>query len=293
MPGQTRLLIFVMLFLFAQPSPVTAPAGQFNADKNWTGEQTVADKVVVAKGTLTIEPGTTVRFKPGGELHVAAGAALVAKGTESRPIRFIGGDKAGIIMSDGGTLLLERCQLSDMAGLWSGRPTFLWAAGGKGHVTLRHCTITDCGGAWVTSGDGPVEMSGCDIRRRDKLFAGDGGVIMLGGNHSKITISNNTIKNVSLGSLRGDAEIVIRGNVFVACGPMNFANPQTLVEEYRKHSVQECLELYRRAYTPTAGSPAIDAASPLDARDAQVTDGKCDMGAVECTRPATSPPAGK
>jgi len=66
----------------------------------------------------------------------------------------------------------------------------------------------------------------------------------------------------------------------------------------RRHSVQECLELYRRAYTPTAGSPAIDAASPLDAQDAQVTDGKCDIGAVEYTRPATAPtatsaPAGK
>lgn len=44
-------------------------------------------------------------------------------------------------------------------------------------------------------------------------------------------------------------------------------------------TVLDALKLYRDAYTPIAGSPLIDAGSPADA--ASVSDGHCDIGAVE------------
>ena len=49
----------------------------------------------------------------------------------------------------------------------------------------------------------------------------------------------------------------------------------------RKHTVKECLDLYRKAYALKNGSPAIDAGSAVDAHDPEVKDGKCDIGAVE------------
>ncbi len=49
----------------------------------------------------------------------------------------------------------------------------------------------------------------------------------------------------------------------------------------RKHTLKECLELYRKAYSLKAGSPAIDAGSPEDGGDPEVKDGKCDIRAIE------------
>ncbi len=52
----------------------------------------------------------------------------------------------------------------------------------------------------------------------------------------------------------------------------------------RKHTVKECLDLYRRAYSLKKGSPAIDAGSPADKDDPEVKDGKPDIGAIEYLR---------
>ena len=49
----------------------------------------------------------------------------------------------------------------------------------------------------------------------------------------------------------------------------------------RKHRVADCIELYRKAYSLKAGSPAINAGDPQDKDDPEVKDGRCDIGAVE------------
>ena len=215
--------------LAALSKPLLGADTQIDADTTWSGEKTVDGKVVVAKGTLTIEPGAKITFKPGSEINVRPGAALAAKGTEAKPIEFVGGEKAGILLADDGTILLERCRLWNMAGEWSNRPTFLWANCGKGGVTLRNCTITDCGCAWITAGNGPFEMTGCDLRRKDGIFVGDNGLFMLGGK-DKITLADNTIRGMTPYSAGGEAETTFRGNVFVSCGPVGFSAEKTLVE---------------------------------------------------------------
>jgi hypothetical protein len=57
----------------------------------------------------------------------------------------------------------------------------------------------------------------------------------------------------------------------------------------RKHTVKECLDLYRKAYTPKADSPVINAGSPADSKDPAVKDGKCDIGAIEYGAAASQP----
>ena len=213
---------------------VLAADAQIDTDTTWSGEKTLDGKVLVTKGTLTIEPGAKITFKSGSELNVRSGAALAAKGTEAKPIEFIGGEKAGIVLADDGTIVLERCRLSNLAGEWSNRPTFLWANCGKDGVTLRNCTITDCGGAWITAGNGPFEMTGCDLRRRDGLYTGDGGMFVLVGKN-KITLADNTIRGITLYGAGGEAETIFRGNVFVSCGPMSFTAEKTLVEDNYIH----------------------------------------------------------
>lgn len=44
-------------------------------------------------GTLTIEPGTTIRFREDGSIMVEGDGTLVAEGTEDSPIEFVGADE--------------------------------------------------------------------------------------------------------------------------------------------------------------------------------------------------------
>src|SRR5579872_2082810 len=104
------MFLLVTLYLAGLSSAGVAGDIQIDADATWTGERTLDGKVLVAKGTLTIEPGSKITFKSGSEINLRAGAALTAKGTEAKPIEFVGGEKAGIILSDGGTIILERCR---------------------------------------------------------------------------------------------------------------------------------------------------------------------------------------
>ena len=53
----------------------------------------------------------------------------------------------------------------------------------------------------------------------------------------------------------------------------------------RKHTVAEVLDVYRKAYTPRTGSPAVDAGDPAQKDDPAVKDGKPDIGAVERVEP--------
>ncbi len=156
-------------------------------------------------------------FKPGGEIHVGFGAALMAKGTRDKPIELVGSEKSGIIQGQNCTIVLERCRLTHMAGDWGNRRAFLAASAGNGGIALRQCTITDCAEAWLTA-DGPVDISGCELRRREGLFSGDAGMFRVTGKRGKVQIAENIVQRVSLDGSYCTAETLIRDNVVVdAC----------------------------------------------------------------------------
>jgi hypothetical protein len=122
-----------------------------------------------------------------------------------------------------------------MAGEWSGRPFFLVTAGGKGGVTLRQCTITDCGGASISLDKGPFEMTGCDLRRADKLFPGDDGLFVFTSKTAPLTLRDNTIRNVPIYGAGCEAETIIRNNIFILCNPAGFVGDKALTEENYVH----------------------------------------------------------
>jgi hypothetical protein len=75
-------------------------SGNITDDTTWNGRVVVEDYVSVkAPATLTINPGTIIKFKPLKQLTIDAGAVLDAPGTASQPIYFtsirddtVGGD---------------------------------------------------------------------------------------------------------------------------------------------------------------------------------------------------------
>ncbi|MBI5695047.1 MAG: hypothetical protein HZC51_04780 [Nitrospirae bacterium] len=118
----TRLLVTVALVL-----AVTAPAiahtasnrfwGEVPVDMLLSGDALIVKPLVVADDvTLTIEPGTVVRFegsKDGGNRIVVKGR-LVAVGTKGKPIRFIPKDAKcgpwyGLEFAAGGGGRIENC----------------------------------------------------------------------------------------------------------------------------------------------------------------------------------------
>ncbi|MBK8824489.1 MAG: S8 family serine peptidase [Anaerolineales bacterium] len=68
---------------------VTNKSGTITADETWTSDQTylITNNVGVAENvTLTIQPGTTVKFN--GNYYLNIGGTLIADGTLSQPIHF-------------------------------------------------------------------------------------------------------------------------------------------------------------------------------------------------------------
>ncbi len=99
----TRIILLLSLFsLFIMPAPTpadTTVGGVISTDTTWTlaGSPYIVTSNIIIQGTdgittLTIEPGTTVRFNPYTQLNVGASSgapgALIAQGTATDPIIF-------------------------------------------------------------------------------------------------------------------------------------------------------------------------------------------------------------
>ena len=91
-------LAFLLLrFPVAAQSDVTTISGIISEDTTWSGNILITEKVTVSEGvTLTIEPGTNVKFKhwrpgytdPVRRTKLDIGGTLMAVGTPEKPIRF-------------------------------------------------------------------------------------------------------------------------------------------------------------------------------------------------------------
>jgi hypothetical protein len=91
--------------------------GEVPVDMLLSGDVLVVKTLVVPEGvTLSIEPGTVVRFErsPGGGNRIVVEGRLVAVGTGEKPIRFIPKDKGsgpwyGVEFRVGGGGRIEHC----------------------------------------------------------------------------------------------------------------------------------------------------------------------------------------
>jgi hypothetical protein len=182
----------------------TAQAEEIRQDTTWSGERTIDQEVVLAKGTLTIEPGTRITFAKEGSLRLGAGGVLVAKGDAQKPVIFQG-EKTGAITGQG-QALFEQCEFRGLgAPVQKDKPSrwFQATTAGEG-IVLRHCRVTDCSSLAI-DGAGPCQILACDFRDG----RGDLRVIA-----RSVRIEGNTLKGVSLDGGMADSAVV-RDNVLV------------------------------------------------------------------------------
>ena len=188
-------------------------SGTIQEDTTWGGLVIVDGDVSVKSGvTLTVNPGTIVKFDDLKKLRVKAGGNLEAGGTTALPIRFtsirddtVGGDanddgdrtlpNAGDwkgVFADGGTVNLNHSVLTYGAGTHSGNWDS-WAgnavAQNGGTVTLSNSTIRDAFFEGViTWGTGEATITNSVIAGCDRGINVDGTVRL-----TNSTIDDNRI----------------------------------------------------------------------------------------------------
>ncbi len=138
--------------------PTTIPGGTYTTDQTWTAANSpyIVDGWITVENssTLTIQPGTEVRFGDRKGIRVKAGSTLVAAGTASQPITFTStlteptpGVWAYLEFEPDSHGRLEHCTLAyGDGGNW--RTGALWVK--SSDVTVQDCTIRNTRGRGVS-----------------------------------------------------------------------------------------------------------------------------------------------
>ena len=119
----TVLMLCLSAVAFAH-SPINRFWGEVPVDMLLTGDVLVVKPLIVPEGvTLTIDPGTIVRFEKSAKADngIVVRGTLVAAGTREKPIRFIPKDAAsgpwrGIEFQGAGRGRVEYCSFEKASG---------------------------------------------------------------------------------------------------------------------------------------------------------------------------------
>ena len=90
------LLVLCFSVLALAHSPMNRFWGEVPVDMDLSGDILIVKTLTVPKDvTLTIEPGTIVRFEPTATNSIVVSGKLIAVGTKDRPIQFVPKDGKG------------------------------------------------------------------------------------------------------------------------------------------------------------------------------------------------------
>ena len=152
-------------------------SGTINTNTTWTADNiyTIDGILVVEGATLTIEPGTVIKFTENSELDVGysqSGSAIIANGTVDNPIIF------------------TSAAATPSAGDWYG----IWLYSGTSGVTsFRYCTIQYAGG--YSENSGSVNLEDCKIifENNTVKYSGHQGLV-LDYDASFVSFMNNVVE---------------------------------------------------------------------------------------------------
>jgi hypothetical protein len=196
------------------PPTVVHVADPVDATSTWTSDHLyVVDAMIAVASTLTISPGTIVKFGPGNGLQVQANGALVASGgSAATPIVFTslkddtqGGDTNG-----------DGAATAPAPGDWRGIEI---ASGGS---VLDHCRVAyggnhrPYGGALYVSNDSAVRITSCtfDHNAGGLLTDTRAAAVNLGGAGVGTVLTGNTFHHNDLPLVVAGTFDVDASNVF-------------------------------------------------------------------------------
>lgn len=198
------------------PSGVVTKAGTLEQDETWSGEICVTDHVFVPEGiTLTIEPGTVIKFKhykgykePWKRLCIGVKGTLKAIGTPEKQIWFTS-DASDPVHGDWGTIHIAESKgnIIDHAIVeYAFMSIEFWTASG----TVSNSIIR-----WITSEGIYMERSNPTIENNTIYGTGFNGIAMEQFNENVI-IRYNRIENNQGAGIHGEATKATLENNVVA-----------------------------------------------------------------------------
>ncbi|HVS31101.1 MAG TPA: right-handed parallel beta-helix repeat-containing protein, partial [Thermoanaerobaculia bacterium] len=210
--------------------------GTMNArDETWQASSVLAyvivgGNVVVGSGrTLTIEPGTTIKFSANTGMTVQG--TLLAVGTSTNPITFTAAATAPVrgswrnIDVNAGTNPASRLEHVTVSYGGSGYLFRVW----NGTVVIEHSTFTECAGIGVSShGTGAVTLTASTISNcnshglyiedvygnpgphviTDSTITGNGGYGIYVAQRGRASVTNTAISGNTLGGLTSDTSAI-------------------------------------------------------------------------------------
>ncbi len=201
------LLVFASCKKEAEPIDVITPPTVNTVTENittnttWTtGSVYIVDGILSINGaTLTIQPGTTIKFKQGSYINVgnsATGSAIIANGTAVAPIIF------------------TSYSTTPTAGDWNG---IFFEDGTASTTSLFFCNFLYSGG--YSSSYGTINLDGCNISMDNcTITNGENFGITVSNDSEFISFTNNGISNIQNHLIKlypNSAHTIGAGNVFV------------------------------------------------------------------------------
>ncbi len=206
------ILLFLLIVLaaapaFGQETPIRM-SSDIKTNATWSGTIVVDQPIRVLKGaTLTLKPGTVVRFKKGAGITVAG--VLKAAGKKGSLITFTSDEKV------------------PAAGDW----TMSLDGAGDGTI-LKRCSISYAASIGMAACSVPVQN--CDI-----VNGGQGLVL---ARKAQPLVDGNTIRSMTQGGINcqmGSAP-VISGNIIEKCGPFGIAASQDSYPTIKGNTISGC-----------------------------------------------------
>jgi parallel beta-helix repeat protein len=252
--------------------PLYIEGGTIDSDTTWSNRRVyyvMGDVTVAAGKTLTIRPGTVVKFAQGTGLHV--NGTLDARGSLGSEIYFTDyrddaagedtngdGDATipasgwwvGIDIPEGGSATLDYCVIRYARSDWHGWPEYryyyagIWKRG-TGILSLTHSTVTSNSvyGVWIEGSSGNHVIT-------DNNIQGNGSYgIRLDTASGDVAISDNTISGNTDGVYIAGSSPLIQGNIirFNAGYGIYLTGASTAPGLYRNSVVSNGIGIYSAA----------------------------------------------
>jgi hypothetical protein len=145
---------------------VHVSAATISTPTTWTSDKVwIVDDWANVASTLTIQPGTVVKFAPSAELVVLTTGNLVAEGTAALPITFGSTSATPAPGAWGGILVTGRGSLKYCTISHSAAPAVAFEASAQG--ALEHCTVTR------TATGSAVDVDSLQVTVTDDVFFGN------------------------------------------------------------------------------------------------------------------------
>ena len=184
--GRTIIRVLAILLIAAAGAVAQTTSGQITADETWSGTVTVTGDVIVTSGTLTISPGTVVKFAMSNDNVVYGGSAAI----------YLCAMTGGAIQANGDAnnrIKFTSTSLSPSPGSWGKT----WAQSDAGACSFSYCDFEYC--KWAHTAEVEVIGSSTTVTVDNCTVKKSSSTAFYASHNNTLTITNTIIDDCGKG----------------------------------------------------------------------------------------------